>query len=94
MIVPHALSFPGVFAETGLLHAGPQTTAWIYAFWHTGFPLFVLGYALRPPRAAGTLSMRRCPGHDTFPCGLGPLRGPSPQGEGETVSCWALRASQ
>jgi hypothetical protein len=32
--------------------------------------LFVLGYALRPPRAAGTLSMRRCPGHDTFLVGL------------------------
>ncbi len=57
MIVPHALSFPGVFSETGLLHAGPQTTAWLYAFWHSGFPLFVLGYALRPPRAADTLSM-------------------------------------
>src|SRR4030095_9258588 len=23
----------------------PQTTAWLYMFWHGGFPLFVLGYA-------------------------------------------------
>jgi signal transduction histidine kinase len=45
MIVPHALSFPGVFTATGLLGAGPQTTAWLYIFWHGGFPLFVLGYA-------------------------------------------------
>ena len=59
MIVPHALSFPGVFSETGLLHAGPQTTAWLYAFWHAGFPLFVLAYALRPRRAADTLRCRR-----------------------------------
>jgi signal transduction histidine kinase len=46
IIVSHALSFPGVFAETGLLGAGPQTTAWLYVFWHTTFPLFVLAYAL------------------------------------------------
>lgn len=42
----HALTFPGLFAPGGLLHAGPQTTAWLYMFWHGGFPLFVLGYAL------------------------------------------------
>lgn len=42
----HMLSFPGLFAPTGLLHAGPQSTAWIYMFWHAGFPLFVIAYAL------------------------------------------------
>lgn len=46
MIVPHALTFPGLFAPTGLLGAGPQTTAWLYMFWHGGFPLLVTGYAL------------------------------------------------
>jgi hypothetical protein len=46
IIVPHALTFPGAFAPTGLLGAGPQTTAWLYAFWHGGFPLFVMAYAL------------------------------------------------
>src|SRR5262249_44512184 len=45
MVVVHTLSFPGVFAPTGLLGAGPQSTAWLYMFWHGGFPLFVLGYA-------------------------------------------------
>src|SRR5262249_14741700 len=45
MVVVHTLSFPGVFAPTGLLGAGPQTTAWLYMFWHGGFPLFVIGYA-------------------------------------------------
>ncbi|HZP69048.1 MAG TPA: MASE4 domain-containing protein [Pseudolabrys sp.] len=46
IIVPHALSFPGAFAPGGLLGAGPQTTAWLYVFWHGGFPLFVIGYAI------------------------------------------------
>jgi signal transduction histidine kinase len=44
--IPHALSFPGAFAPTGLLGAGPQTTAWLYMFWHSGFPIAVTGYAL------------------------------------------------
>ncbi|MGA7956507.1 MAG: MASE4 domain-containing protein, partial [Xanthobacteraceae bacterium] len=41
----HGLTFPGLFSPTGLLSAGPQTTAWLYMFWHGGFPLFVIGYA-------------------------------------------------
>jgi diguanylate cyclase (GGDEF)-like protein len=44
MSILHALSFPGLFAPTGLLDAGPQTTAWLYIFWHSGFPLFVIAY--------------------------------------------------
>ncbi|RDV00563.1 sensor domain-containing diguanylate cyclase [Trinickia dinghuensis] len=42
----HMLSFPGLFSAAGLLGAGPQSTAWIYMFWHAGFPLFVIAYAL------------------------------------------------
>src|SRR6185503_4666778 len=45
IIIPHALSFPGLFAPTGWLGAGSQTTAWLYMFWHGGFPLFVIAYA-------------------------------------------------
>jgi diguanylate cyclase (GGDEF)-like protein len=44
MSTMHALSFPGLFAPAGLLGAGPQTTAWLYMFWHGGFPLFVIAY--------------------------------------------------
>ena len=43
--VIHALTFPGLFAPTGLFGAGPQTTVWLYMIWHGGFPLFVLAYA-------------------------------------------------
>lgn len=46
IIIPHALSFPGAFAPRGLIGGGPQTTAWLYVFWHGGFPLFVIAYAL------------------------------------------------
>jgi PAS domain S-box-containing protein len=46
MIVPHALTFPGLFTSAGLLGAGPQSTAWLYMFWHGGFPLIVIVYAL------------------------------------------------
>jgi len=49
MAVPHALSFPGLFSETGLL-GGSQTTAWLYMLWHGGFPLAVIGYALLKER--------------------------------------------
>jgi hypothetical protein len=46
MIVPHTLTFPGAFAPTGLLGARMQTTAWLYVFWHGGFPLFIMGYSV------------------------------------------------
>jgi signal transduction histidine kinase len=42
--VAHALTFPGLFSPTGLLGAGPQSTAWLYMFWHAGFPLLVVAY--------------------------------------------------
>lgn len=45
LIVPHTLSFPGLYAPQGLMGAGPQTTAWLYMFWHAGFPLLVIVYA-------------------------------------------------
>ncbi|HET9205490.1 MAG TPA: response regulator [Burkholderiaceae bacterium] len=46
----HALTFPGLFSPSGLLGASPQTTAWIYMFWHGGFPLMVIAYALMRDR--------------------------------------------
>jgi two-component system sensor histidine kinase/response regulator len=46
MAVIHMLTFPGLFAPTGLLGAGPQSTAWMFMFWHAGFPLCVVAYAL------------------------------------------------
>lgn len=44
--VPHTLSFPGLFAPTGIIGAGPQTTVWLYMIWHAGFPLLTVVYAV------------------------------------------------
>jgi signal transduction histidine kinase len=46
IIVPHALTFPGVFSAKGLLSADLQTTVWLYIFWHLGLPPAVLAYTL------------------------------------------------
>lgn len=54
MAVFHGLTFPGLFAPTGLLGAGPQSTAWLYMFWHGGFPLLVVAYALLKRDKTGT----------------------------------------
>ncbi|HTH74673.1 MAG TPA: sensor histidine kinase [Trinickia sp.] len=45
MAIAHTLSFPGLFAPTGVLGGGPQTTAWLYMIWHGVFPLAIIGYA-------------------------------------------------
>lgn len=42
----YALIFPGLFAPTGLLGSGSQTSSAMYMFWHAGFPLLVMTYAL------------------------------------------------
>ncbi len=59
MAFVHMLTFPGVFSEQGWLGAGPQTTAWLYMFWHGGFPLMVIGYAwLADRRRARNIHVR------------------------------------
>jgi signal transduction histidine kinase len=46
ILIPWMLTFPGVFAPSGLLGAGLQSTVWLYILWHAGFPIFVIAYAL------------------------------------------------
>jgi PAS domain S-box-containing protein len=58
IVVPHALSYPGVFFPGGLPGAGGQTTAWLYMLWHGGFPLFVIAYVALRNRET------RLPAHD------------------------------
>ena len=45
IVVPYTLAFPGVLAPDGMV-GGLQTAAWLYVLWHTGFPMFVIAYAL------------------------------------------------
>jgi signal transduction histidine kinase len=44
MVIPYALTFPGVFAPTGLLGADLQSAVWLYIFWHVASPLSVVVY--------------------------------------------------
>ena len=59
MTLAHALSFPGLFAPQGLLGAGPQTTVWLYIFWHVGFALFVIAFALLKDEAPSSYALPR-----------------------------------
>jgi len=45
ILIPYALTFPGVFTTNGLL-GGLQSAACVYVLWHFGFPVFVIGYVL------------------------------------------------
>jgi signal transduction histidine kinase len=40
------LAFPGVYSSTGLIGDGLNSAAWIFALWHTTFPLALIVYAL------------------------------------------------
>ena len=61
IVIPHALTFPGLFAPTGLLGAGLQSTVWLYIFWHTGLPLAVIVYVLLKDADSGTSMSQRSP---------------------------------
>ena len=46
MPIPWILMFPGVFVPDGFLIGGLQSRAYIYFFWHAGFPISVMSYVL------------------------------------------------
>ena len=46
IVIPWALTFPGILGPDGLLGAGLQSTSWLYTLWHGGFAMFVIAYAL------------------------------------------------
>ena len=52
VLVPYLLTFPGLFGATGVID-GPLSTAWFFILWRTGFPGFVIGYALLKDADAG-----------------------------------------
>src|SRR5882672_3916174 len=45
VLIPYALTFPGVFAPIPEI-GGLQSAAYLFILWHCGFPLFVIAYAL------------------------------------------------
>jgi signal transduction histidine kinase len=44
------LAFPGAYSATGLIGDGSNSAAWIFALWHTTFPLALIVYALSKDR--------------------------------------------
>lgn len=50
MNLMYLMTFPGIFAPTGLFHAGTQTAPWLYLIWHIGFPLAILLYLILDKR--------------------------------------------
>jgi hypothetical protein len=61
-VIPHALSWPGAFSAAGLLGGGPQTSAWIYVFWHIGYPAALLIYGfLRSAKYAKQMNHKSIP---------------------------------
>jgi signal transduction histidine kinase len=46
IVFPHALTFSGAFSPNGLLGANIQTGSWLFIFWHLGFAVGLLAYAL------------------------------------------------
>jgi diguanylate cyclase (GGDEF)-like protein len=48
IIIPHLMAFPGVFSPDSLIGAS-ASAVWLWAFWHAGFALGVLNFAVRKP---------------------------------------------
>ena len=74
VIIPFALSVPGLFSEAGILPgSGPQTTVWLYLFWHAGFPLVVIVFALvkDDDRAQLEIEQSRNSSGPAILCGVG-----------------------
>jgi signal transduction histidine kinase len=61
MVIPWALTFPGLFSPTGLLGPGLQTTAWLYTSWHIGSPLILIVAVLLKDSDSEPSESRRSP---------------------------------
>ncbi|WP_449410629.1 MASE4 domain-containing protein [Methylobacterium komagatae] len=46
VVFAQLLSFPNVLSPGRLLGDGPDTTTWLWTFWHLGPPVFALAYAI------------------------------------------------
>jgi len=46
VVVPYALFVPGIYPRLVEVPGNSQVSFWIWIVWHTGAPLYILGYAL------------------------------------------------
>ena len=61
IVIPWALTFPGLFSPAGLLGPGLQTTAWLYTSWHIGSPLILIVAVLLKDSDSKPSKSRRSP---------------------------------
>ncbi len=61
IVIPWALTFPGLFSPAGLLGPGLQTTAWLYTSWHIGSPLILIVAVLLKDSDSKPSESRRSP---------------------------------
>ena len=59
IVILQLLSFPGVVAGGRVLGAGPDTTTWLWTFWHLGPPACALAYALALRRGPAPIAPGR-----------------------------------
>src|SRR5580698_3201799 len=45
VLIPYTMTFPGIFGPEPVI-GSIQSAAFLYTTWHTGFPLYVIAYAL------------------------------------------------
>ena len=57
IVIPQAMTFPDAGGAIEALAANPQSSTWLWVFWHAGFPIFILAYvAVTRWRKVETLS--------------------------------------
>jgi len=59
IVVVQIGTFPGVYTAAGLFGAGTQTAVWLWMFWHAGFPLGILTYAIADWRSDAIVEVGR-----------------------------------
>ena len=57
----YAMAFPGLLTPAGMLGGGPQSTPVLYMYWHAGFPLAVMVYALLKRESVELLPVQQLP---------------------------------
>jgi len=64
IVVAYALTFPGLFAPTGLLGAGLQSAVWLYIVWHVASPAGMIVYVLLKSTSGTTTAPQSTAGFD------------------------------